>query len=122
MSELIMQGGIIAVVGYLLVFVVLAAIWGILEISRVFFTKSSASKKEKDTKVTVTAAPAPAPVTPAAEALDDEDEDELIAVLTAAVAASMGRTTTYNLNIKSYRRVGSQSPAWNKISRQENLL
>ncbi len=116
MSELIMQGGIIAVVGYLLVFVVLAAIWGILELSRVFFTKSSADKKEKDIKA-MPAAPAPA-----IEVTANEDEDELIAVLTAAVAASMGRTSTYNLNIKSYRRVGSQSPAWNQISRQENLL
>lgn len=115
MSELISQGAIIAVVGYILVFVVLSVIWGLLELSKVFFVKKSETKKE---------APAPAPVkaeAPAAVETAEENEEELIAVLTAAVAAAMGRTSTYNLNIKSYRRVGSNSPAWNKISRQENL-
>ena len=114
MSELISQGAIISVVGYVLVFIVLSLIWGILELSRVFFTR------KKDEKTEAAPAPAPAPKAETAAAAG-EDEDELIAVLTAAVAAAMGRTSAYNLNIKSYRRVGTQSPEWNKISRQENL-
>ena len=36
--------------------------------------------------------------------IDETDEDELIAVLTAAVAASL-KTSTYNLRIRSYKRV-----------------
>lgn len=114
--ENIAQGAIIAIVGYMLVFVVLATIWGILELSKVFFTKQKAPKEAEEVKTS-----APAVEVIAAED-DKEDEDELIAVLTAAVAAAMGRTSTYNLNIKSYRRVGSSSPAWNRISRQENLM
>ena len=116
MTELISQGAIIAIVGYALVFVVLSTIWGLLELSKVFFLKKANTKKEEPEK-------APANPLPSASAgiAQEEDEEELIAVLTAAVAASMGRTSTYNLNIKSYRRVGSNSPAWNKISRQENL-
>ena len=114
MSELITQGAIIAVVGYVLVFIVLSVIWGILELSKKFFTRKTDKVKEE----AITPPPAPKAET---KVEIGEDEEELIAVLTAAVAASLGRTSTYNLNIKSYRRVGSSSPAWNKISRQENL-
>ncbi len=113
MSELITQGAIIAVVGYVLVFIVLSVIWGILELSKKFFTRKTDKAEEA-----VTSSPAPKAET---KVETGEDEDELIAVLTAAVAASLGRTSTYNLKIKTYRRVGSSSPAWNKISRQENL-
>lgn len=116
MQELITQGTIISIVGYLLVFVVLGIIWGILEATKLFFIKGE--KKEKATE----SQPVQVEKTTAAKANDlDEDEEELIAVLTAAVAASMGRTSTYNLKIKSYRRIGTLSPAWNRISRQENL-
>lgn len=49
------------------------------------------------------------------------DDSELIAVLTAAIAASLN-TSTYNLHIKSYRQINNNSPAWNQLSRRENLL
>lgn len=114
MSELISQGSIIAVVGYLLVFVVLAVIWGVLEISKLFFTKADNTKQAKEAHIS------PALKEEIADG-NAEDDDELIAVLTAAIAASLGRTSTYNLNIKSYRRIGSTSPVWNQISRRENL-
>ncbi|MBP3337439.1 MAG: OadG family protein [Clostridia bacterium] len=114
MENILSQGAVIALVGYLLVFVVLSAIWGILELSKKFFTRKTDKVKEE----AITPPPAPKAET---KVEIGEDEEELIAVLTAAVAASLGRTSTYNLNIKSYRRVGSSSPAWNKISRQENL-
>ncbi len=39
---------------------------------------------------------------------ENMDEDELIAVLTAAVAASL-KTSTYNLRIRSYRRVSDRN-------------
>ena len=41
---------------------------------------------------------------------------ELIAVLTAAVAASLD-TPAYNLKIKSFRRVGDVAPAWGNAGR-----
>ena len=46
------------------------------------------------------------------------DENELVAVLTAAIAACLN-TSTYNLNIKSYRRIEDRSPAWNKAGRRD---
>ena len=47
------------------------------------------------------------------------DKTELIAVLTAVISASLN-TSTYNLNIKSYKRISNCSPVWNSISRIEN--
>lgn len=51
---------------------------------------------------------------------DDVDDEELIAVLTAAVAASLN-TSTYNLQIKSYRRIGNSSPAWNQAGLRDTI-
>lgn len=116
MQDLISQGIVIAIVGYLLVFVVLGIIWGVLEVMKFFFIKGEKKKKTTKEQPVQIAKSKPEKTKDA-----EDDEDELIAVLTAAVAASMGRTSTYNLKIASYRRVGTQSPAWNRISRQENL-
>ena len=69
------------------------------------------------------AAPAAAPAQAAPveeETADDTDEEELIAVLTAAVAASLN-TSTYNLRIKSYRRTDNKMPAWNKAGVTETI-
>ena len=65
--------------------------------------------------------PAPAQAAPVEEeTADDTDEEELIAVLTAAVAASLN-TSTYNLRIKSYRRTDNKMPAWNKAGVTETI-
>ena len=54
------------------------------------------------------------------EEYPQEDEEELVAVLTAAVAASLN-TSTYNLKIKSYRRIGNNAPAWNRAGLNEAI-
>ncbi len=51
---------------------------------------------------------------------DDIPEEELVAILTAAVAASLN-TSTYNLRIKSYKRVGGLSSAWNRAGVNETI-
>ena len=48
------------------------------------------------------------------------NDEELIAVLTAAIAASLN-TSTYNLKIKSYRRIGSNAPAWNRAGLNDTI-
>ena len=50
------------------------------------------------------------------EKLQSIHEEELIAVLTAAVAATLN-TSAYNLKIKSFRRVDDRTPAWNQAGR-----
>jgi len=48
------------------------------------------------------------------------ENDELICVITAAVAASLDRST-HNLVVRSIRRVDNISPIWNRTGRQEQI-
>ena len=112
--ETIMSGGVVAIIGIGTVFAVLAILWGVLELMRIIF----APKTKKPAKVPETvSAPVAAPEAPAQTEIDDS---ELISILTAAIAASLN-TSTYKLNIKSYRQIDSGTPVWNSVSRRENL-
>ena len=44
------------------------------------------------------------------------DDQQIIAVISAAIASSMN-TSTYNLNIRSFRRL----PNWGNAARQESI-
>lgn len=115
-SEALSMGGETTVIGLGIVFAVLAILMIVLMLFKVFFYKDPAK--------TVAQEPAKAEPTHAPEAAqetaEEEDEEELIAVLTAAVAASMN-TSTYNLRIKSYRRVPNTRPAWNRAGISETI-
>lgn len=116
--ELLTSGGVVAVIGMGTVFAVLGILWGVLELMRVIFAPKT--KKEPPAEAATSAsAPVVAPIAPTPVADETEDE-ELIAVLTAAVAASL-KTSTYNLRIKSYRQISSNTPVWNSVSRRENI-
>ncbi|MBE7010705.1 MAG: hypothetical protein E7418_04355 [Ruminococcaceae bacterium] len=116
MTNIFVQGGVVAVIGICTVFVVLAILWGTLELMRVFFTKAEKKAKEP----TPVAAPAATPV-PAAPVPVASEEEELIAVLTAAVAACLGQPAS-RFNIKNYRRVDGGAPVWNRTARRDNLI
>ncbi len=109
--KLFVEGLPIAGIGFLIVFFVLAIIWGVLELMK--FIAQVGTKKNNKADVTENT------VMPVNNTDDDVDEEELVAVLTAAIAASLN-TSTYNLKIKSFRRIGNASPAWNDMSRKEN--
>lgn len=100
----LLEGVQVTVLGMAIVFAVLIILMLVLMAFRAIFYKETPKEE---------AAPATPPVAPVAEPEEEEDEEELIAVLTAAAAACMN-TSTYNLKIKSYRRIGNSSPAWNK--------
>ena len=114
MDNVFAQGAVVAVIGLCTVFLVLMFLCGVLELMRIVFT---AGKKPAEKA----AAPAPAAI-PAAPAVPaaEEDDSELIAVLAAAVAASLNQST-YNLKIKSYRRVDT-APVWNRTARRDNVI
>ena len=120
MDNVFAQGAVVAVIGICTVFLVLAILWGVLELMRVVFT---AKKKAAAPAVPAAAAPAPvpAPAPAPAPAAPAEDDGELIAVLTAAIAASLNQSTC-NLRIKSYRRVDAGTPVWNRTARRDNLI
>ena len=50
----------------------------------------------------------------------DENEEELIAVFMAAIMCSLN-TSTYNLKIKSFRRIEQNSPVWNTTGRKDSM-
>ena len=113
-AETLTQGGVVAVIGICTVFAVLAILWGVLELMRVVFTAKKSPKQKPEAK----AQPTPAPIAPAPSV---DDEGELIAVLTAAVACCLGKPAS-SLNIRSYRRIDSGTPIWNKSARRDNLV
>lgn len=116
-GEAMSEGLKVTGLGLTIVFAVLVILMIVLYLFKVIFYKDP-SKQAKPAD----SAPAetPAPVQTAVPEEDGVDEEELIAVLTAAVAASLN-TSTYNLKIKSYRRVNNNTPAWNKAGVNETI-
>jgi len=49
------------------------------------------------------------------------DENELIAVLTAAVMASMKQAPDFKVKIKSFKRICNDSPAWSSVGLAEQI-
>ncbi len=106
LGEALVQGLQTTVLGMLTVFAVLVILMIAIAIMKKVFYKPVVTKPVTEQQT----APASAVVETAET--DDEDEEELIAVLTAAIAASLN-TSTYNLKIKSFRRTDKRTPAWN---------
>lgn len=51
---------------------------------------------------------------------EDAGDDEIIAVIMAAISASMGSES--NLVIRKITRVGDSTPIWGQIGRHEQML
>ncbi len=113
-------GALVSILGLLTVFSVLVIIMLVLMImERIFAKKPEAPKKEvKETKPEAkdVQAPRKKPEVTAKKPVAQNDA-ELVAVISAAIAASMG-VPARSLKIKSFKRVGK---AWNDASRQENI-
>ncbi|MBS7299368.1 MAG: OadG family protein [Eubacteriales bacterium] len=114
-QEALAEGLSVTGVGLAIVFSVLVILMLVMMAMKKIFYKDPA-KANKEAPV-ATPAPADAPVVKAETKVD---EGELIAVLTAAIAASLN-TSTYNLQIKSYRRIENRKPAWNKAGVSETI-
>ena len=54
------------------------------------------------------------------ETINDTDEEEIIAVITAAIAASLNRST-HDIVVKSVKRVPYHTPAWNRAGRNQQI-
>lgn len=102
-SELIGQGLAYTIMGICIVFLILIIIMFVIKAMALF------SAPEKKTE-TIAAEPA------LVEAVPETDDLELVAVITAAIAASLN-TSTASIRVKSYKKVG----AWNNAGRREVL-
>ncbi len=105
-------GGQVTVIGLVIVFAVLIVLMYVLvAMKHIFAPKTNKTMETAPVVETVRETVVPAPT---------EDEEELIAVITAAIAASLN-TSTYNLKIKSLRRVSNTAPAWNRAGLNETI-
>lgn len=129
-------GGSVTLLGILVVFLALAALILITmvypKITNALLKKSAARKAARAERKAAKLAAIKA------EAIDDKDNNvvatapkqevkesvmdnqELIAVITAAIAASMG-TSSNGITIRSLRRSRTNAPAWGKEGRNEQV-
>ena len=111
---------LVAVLGLSIVFIVLALIMLVL----VFMEKIFAPKKNIEPKQSVKQE-VKKEEPKQTEIVKKADDGELIAVLTAAVAACLNANAPSGVSsrfkIKSYRKLGDTSSAWNNASRKENI-
>ncbi len=120
-GERIAYGGQVTIIGIAIIFAVLATLWGVLTLFKVFFydmpEKKKANAKAKDI------APAPATVeevaaTPVPESTDDT---QLIAVITAAIAAYNSQSgASLPFRVVSYKRVRGAN-GWNGADENETI-
>ncbi len=124
LSEALAMGGETTVIGLAIVFGVLVILMIVLMLFKVIFYKDpKKQQKSADTAKPTTAESVTTAAETAAVVSDKSDEipeDELVAVLMAAVASSLN-TSTYNLRIKSYRRVDGRQNAWNRAGLTETI-
>ena len=112
----ISQMVVITLMGLLIVFSVLSVLWAVIEIMHAIVSKiENKANGGKDAEKKSVAAEAQT----ANAVAEAEDENEIAAVIAAAIAAfTSGENgpSTYNLRIKSFRRISTRS-AWNSESR-----
>lgn len=117
LAEAVKQGLQTTVLGMLIIFAALIILMIAINIMKLIFYKDPKKESVKQEKA-VEKTPAPVQVPTVTKT---EDDEELIAVLTAAIAASLN-TSTYNLKIKSYRRIENRAPVWNRAAVRENNI
>lgn len=108
------QALVIACIGYMMCFVVLGTIWAVLALMKNLMVPS-----EKKPVAPAPVAKKPAPVVQPV-AVNNSDDDELIAVLAAAVAASLN-TSVNGFKIKSFRRLPNGVSNWGMAAVNDNL-
>lgn len=102
--------GQMTLLGMLMVFSVLAILWGVLAVFKLVFAgKTPKEKKPEPVKS------APAPKVQAAPAVVQNDDAELVAIITAAIAAYRqnegAEVSDGSFRVVSFKRAGTR--AWN---------
>lgn len=105
---------IITVFSMIVVFAALLALATLISILK------NLSKERKIEATTKPSEPVKAKEVAATELVEASNDEELVAVIAAAIAASLG-VSVPDINIKSIRRVSQNTPAWAAMGRQERI-
>lgn len=116
LNEAITEGLLVTAVGLIIVFAVLAILMVSLMLMKAIFYKPEKSDKLVKNEIK----PVETVINKVSSVEKRQDDLEIIAVLTAAIAATLN-TSTYNLRIKSYKRIGTSTSAWNRAGISEMI-
>ena len=102
------DAGVITLFSMGIVFATLLLISFVLDLFKIIFTE----KEDKVEKI------ASASIVQSTSEVVEEDDNELVAVITAALAAHIGKSTD-QLIVRSIVQIGNQEPAWAQTGRIE---
>ena len=108
------EGLLVTALGMGVTFAALIALSFMLDLMKILFYKDPSKapvKVEPQAKVV-----APESIAPAAE----EENEELVAVITAAVAASLN-TSTHNIVVRNIVRLPDATPTWGRAGRIDQM-
>lgn len=115
-SEMFGYGLIVTLVGLGMCFIILIGLAYMLNALKLISNRGAAEKKTE----VVELEKVESPVEVANESREAAvGEEELVAVISAALAAFMGREN--NLVVRSIRRVEGNAPVWAKVGRQDQM-
>jgi len=122
LGEKIITSLFVTLLGMGITFVALIAIWGITALmSKIIISMENKNKIAQAATVEVSKpSAAPAPAAPAVSAAAPQEDDNLIAVLTAAIAASLN-TSMHNIVVRNVRQLPDQTPTWSRVGRTEQM-
>jgi len=122
LGEKIITSLFVTLLGMGITFVALIAIWGMTVLmSKIIMGIENKNKIAQASTVEVSKpSAAPAPAAPAASAAEPQEDENLIAILTAAIAASLN-TSMHNIVVRNVRQLPDQTPTWSRAGRTEQM-
>lgn len=114
MGDKLLATGYVIILGMGITFFALILIWALTALMSRILMSVESKNQPAIKEVKKPAAPKPEVV----EAVVEEDDLELVAVITAAVAASMN-TSMHNIVVSKITRLDDTTPVWGKMGRND---
>lgn len=115
----------VAIMGIGIVFAALFMLFLIIKVLEKFVSRSDASAQKSKTQEAAKPEPAVAETLEAEENEESatetaKEQEQLVAVITAAVAASL-HTSTHRIVVRNIVRTSDTAPAWNRLGRIQQI-